>query len=94
MISFHTYDELQYQLADKIKAERKRQGFSQKEMQDRTGIPLSTYARIEQEGEGSIRNLMRVLISLKREDEIERMLKSSKESPVERYEKAGGGRHG
>lgn len=94
MISFYTYDELQYQLADKIKAERKRQGFSQEEMQKRTGIPLSTYARIEQEGEGSIRNLMRVMIALRREGEIERLLESSKESPVERYDKAGGVRHG
>ena len=41
-------------------------------MQDRTGILLSIYARMEQEGEGLIRNLMRVLISLKREDEIEK----------------------
>ena len=87
-MDLYTFEDLQLELCDKLHDERKRQGLTQKEMSERSGVPLATYKRIEQMGEGSIRNLMKILIALKRSDEIDKLLQPEPTSPVERYRKA------
>lgn len=85
-MELYTYLDIQYQLADKIKAIRKEKKITQKQMSLNADIPLSTYARIEQLGEGSLKDFSKILISLGRADEIGKILQSSEVTPVEVYE--------
>lgn len=84
---FYTAPDIQDTLRDKIKKLRKLKGWTQKEMARRTDIPLSTYARFEQRGEGSIHHLAKIIVTLGRGDEIEKILNSSTkgESPMDLY---------
>ena len=84
---FYTYSDIQYVLADKISAIRKAKSLTQKQMAQKTGIPLSTYARIEQLGEGSLKHFAKILIVLERADEISKILVQEDTSPVEAYQK-------
>ena len=43
-------------------------------MSEKTGIPLSTYQRIEQLGEGSMRDFAKILVALNRANEINNIL--------------------
>lgn len=86
-MKLYTHLDIQYQLADKIKAIRKEKKITQKQMSLQADIPLSTYARIEQLGEGSLKDFSKILISLGRADEIEKILQSAEVTPVEVYEK-------
>jgi len=85
-MQLYTHLDIQYQLADKIKALRKEKKMTQKQMSLRADIPLSTYARIEQLGEGSLKDFTKILISLGRADEIGKILQSTDVTPVEVYE--------
>ncbi|MGB0369986.1 MAG: helix-turn-helix domain-containing protein [Opitutales bacterium] len=49
------------QLTAAIKAARKRKTWSQEEMSVRSGIPLSTYKKLERQGEGSFDNFLRIV---------------------------------
>jgi len=81
------HTDLQEILADKIYHVRKKQKLSQKEICLRAGIPLSTYQRIEQNGEGSLKNFAKILVSLNRADELNKILNVADETPVEAYER-------
>ncbi len=84
---FYTAANIQDTLRDKVKKLRKLKGWTQKEMAHRSDIPLSTYARFEQLGEGSIHDLAKIIITLGRGDEIEKILNSAikGESPMDLY---------
>ncbi len=56
-------------------------------MASKADIPLSTYARIEQKGEGSLKDFAKILLALGRADEIEKILQTETESPIEVYER-------
>lgn len=86
-MQFYTHQDIQYKLADKIKAIRKQKKLTQKQMATKSDIPLSTYARIEQIGEGSLKDFSKILISLDRADEIDKILQTVDETPVEVYER-------
>lgn len=86
-MQLYTHQEIQYSLADKISSVRKQNGITQKEMSLKTGIPLSTYARIEQLGEGSLKDFSKILLALGRGGELDKILIVSQESPIEVYEK-------
>ena len=85
------YTDLQEILADKIYHVRKKQKLTQKDICIRTGIPLSTYQRIEQEGEGSLKNFSKILVALNRADELNKILNVADETPVEVYERVHNG---
>lgn len=85
---FYTHIDIQYQLADKIKAMRKVKKMTQKQMALKSDIPLSTYARIEQLGEGSIKDFAKILVVLDRTDEIDKILQIADITPMEAYERA------
>ncbi len=82
------FTEVQEEIADRIYDARKYQKLTQKDMCERTGIPLSTYQRLEQEGEGSLKNFAKILIALGRHSEIKRILNvPTGETPMEVYER-------
>ncbi len=83
------HTDIQLELAEKIYAVRKSQKLTQKDICRQTGIPLSTYQRIEQEGEGSLKNFAKILVALGRADEIKKILNTaSGETPMQAYERA------
>jgi len=86
-MQLYTHHDIQHQIARKIKAVRKQQKLTQKEMSERSDIPLSTYARIEQLGEGSLKDFSKILVTLNRADEIEKILNIADPTPLEVYEK-------
>lgn len=86
-MQLYTHQDLQYQIAQKIKAVRKQKKLTQKQMASKSDVPLSTYARIEQLGEGSLKDFSKILIALDRADELGKILETSDLSPVEAYEK-------
>lgn len=86
-MEFYTHQDIQYQLADKIAVIRKQKKLTQKQMAKKSDIPLSTYARIEQLGEGSLKDFSKILIALDRADEISKILIVSEQTPIEVYEK-------
>jgi len=85
-MELYTHLDIQYQLADKIKAIRKEKKITQKQMSLNADIPLSTYARIEQLGEGSLKDFSKILIALGRADEIGKILQRTEVTPTEVYE--------
>lgn len=89
---FYTATDIQQTLGRKLKAVRKSKGWTQKEMAQRADIPLSTYARFEQKGEGSLRDFAKILVVLDRGSEIEKLLNTSatNESPMDLYRKIKG----
>lgn len=54
-------------IAVRMKGERLRLGLSQQALASRSDIPLTTYRRLERTGEGSIENLLAVLIAVGRQ---------------------------
>lgn len=54
-------------IAARMKGERLRLGLSQQALATRAGIPLTTYRRLERTGEGSIENLLAILIAVGRQ---------------------------
>lgn len=85
------HTDIQEILADKIYHVRKKQKLTQKDICTRTGIPLSTYQRLEQEGEGSLKNFAKILVALKRADEIKKILNVASDTPVEVYKRVNNG---
>lgn len=63
-------------LASRIRSERLRQGYTQANMAEKSGIPLRTYKRIELTGMGNIQNLIQILRVLGRIRAIEIILPS------------------
>ena len=80
-----THQDIQHQIADKIKAVRKQQKRTQKQMAAKADVPLSTYARIEQRGEGSVKDFAKILMALGRADEIDKILETQAETPMDAY---------
>ena len=89
---FYTAQDIQGIISDKIKKIRKSKGWTQKEMALRSDIPLSTYARFEQLGECSLYHLSKMIATLGRGDEIEKILNVAvkNESPMDLYRKVKG----
>ena len=82
--------ELQLFLSYRIKQARISSNLTQKELASRANISLSTYRRLEQKGEGSIKDFIKTLVALGRVQELENFLPPAPYSPVEEYEKKQG----
>ena len=86
MLALMNIYELQMYIASKIKKERISQNMTQKEIAQKANIPLSTYRRFEQKGEGSMKDFLKILTVLKRVGDLEHLLRGSEYSPVAEYE--------
>ena len=90
-MDYYIHTDIQEILSQKISTLRKKQKITQKRMSEKTGIPLSTYQRIEQLGEGSMRDFAKILVALNRANEINNILNISEETPMEIYERLNNG---
>ncbi len=88
MLILKSIKEIQEYLSKKIKDERLVQNLTQKELALKANIPLATFRRFEQKGEGSIKDFIKILVALGRVNELENILKQSEYSPIKEYEKA------
>ncbi len=86
MLPLMTLRELQLYLGKKIKEARLSENKTQKELAAESDIPLSTYQKLEQKGEGSLKDFLKILIALNRINELETLLDHAKYSPVEEYQ--------
>lgn len=78
--------ELQLHLATRIKKERISSNMTQRELSQKADIPLSTYRRFEQKGEGSLKDFIKILVALNRVNELDSFLTPLEYSPVKEYE--------
>jgi len=74
-------------LAQKIKKARIASEMTQKELAGKADIPLSTYRRFEQKGEGSVKDLVKVMIALGRIGDLDTLLSTMPYSPIAEYER-------
>ncbi|RLA82907.1 MAG: hypothetical protein DRG78_05850 [Epsilonproteobacteria bacterium] len=87
MLALMSNEELQKFIGQRIKEERVRQGRdNQTSFAKKADIPLSTYKRIEQLGEGSIKDLVKTLTALLKIDDLNDFLAPPTFSPVQEYE--------
>jgi transcriptional regulator with XRE-family HTH domain len=56
-----------------IRARRIAQGWSQRDAADRSGVPCSSWRRLEVRGEASIKHLIQAAIALRCEDNLARL---------------------
>ena len=70
----HTPEDVQRQLADRVRAERLRRGWKQSTLADRSGVSLPTIRRYERTGRTSLENLLRLCHALGRLDEFADLL--------------------
>lgn len=87
MLPLMSISELQLYLAESVKKERIAQRLTQKELAEKADIPLSTYRRLEQKGEGSIKDLIKIMVSLGRINDLSQLFVPAEVSPLEAYEK-------
>lgn len=84
--SFYSYDELQTILGAQIKETRLSIGrHTQKEQALAAGIPHSTYKLIEQQGKGSIEDLIKVLISMGKVDALNLLFAKEEENIIQNF---------
>jgi transcriptional regulator with XRE-family HTH domain len=82
----YTHYDVLHELGQNIQRVRKEQKWTQKQAALRADIPLSTYALIEQTGEGSIKNLVKIFMALGRDHELlDRLLTPIDQTPIERF---------
>jgi transcriptional regulator with XRE-family HTH domain len=82
----YTHYDVLYELGQNIQRVRKEQKCTQKQAALRAEIPHSTYALIEQTGEGSIKNLVKIFMALGRDHELlDRLLTPIDQTPIERF---------
>ncbi len=75
-----TKREISLEIANRCRALRLEQNYSQEELASRAGIATRTYRRFEQEGSISLERLIAIIHSLNRISELETILQPS---PVE-----------
>lgn len=62
-------------LARRLRAARKRSGFTQAELARRSGLGVATVARFEQSGQGQVASLVRMMTALGRLAELDGILR-------------------
>ncbi|MEM6797790.1 MAG: helix-turn-helix transcriptional regulator [Acidobacteriota bacterium] len=66
----HTPEEIAQQLAGKVRALRLHQGLKQSTLAARSGVSLGSLKRFESTGQGSLKNLLRIVLALGRLDDF------------------------
>ena len=82
-----TAPEIAKKIANRCRALRLEQNFSQEELANRAGIAPRTYRRFEQEGSISFERLIAIVHSLNRISELEAILKPSPVQDLDEIEK-------
>ena len=85
-LQIHSPDEVARQLADRIRAERLRQGWKQETLAERSGVSLPTIRRYERTGRTSVGNLLRLCHALGRLDAFTDLLKPPPASSIAELE--------
>jgi len=60
-------------LGHRVKELRKRNGYTQAEMSDRSGVTLASIKRFERTGEISLRHLWQIAVALEYQGELQRL---------------------
>lgn len=85
-LQIHSPDEVARQLADRVRAERLRQGWKQETLAERSGVSLPTIRRYERTGRTSVGNLLKLCHALGRLDAFADLLKSPPASSIAELE--------
>lgn len=72
--ALHTPEEMARDLAAKLKALRLDQGWKQSTLAERAGVSLASLRRLEGSGQGSLKNLLRLVFALGRIDDFAAVL--------------------
>lgn len=87
MLSIMSNQEIQAELGLFIKNIRMQENkYTQKEKSEQCDIPLGTYKRLENKGEGSIKDLIKVLAAYNMLNRLEELMTIAKPTPVEELE--------
>ena len=69
-MAFYSASQIIHGIAERARAERIRHQYTQAELAERSGVPLSTYKRFEREGQIALESLAKVAIALRMESEL------------------------
>ena len=85
MIHLETKTHLDYsrQLADRMRAIRRRQRLSQARLAERSGVSLGSLKRFERTGEVSLSSFIKLCMALGRENEIDQLLSANEYTSIE-----------
>lgn len=87
MLSLMSNQEIQTELGLFIKNLRMQENkYTQKEKSEQCDIPLGTYKRLENKGEGSIKDFIKVLAAYNMLNRLEELMTIAKPTPVEALE--------
>lgn len=73
-LQMHLPEEIQRQLADRLRSERLRLGWRQATLAERSGVSLPTLRRFERSAQGSLETFLRLCHALGRLDELAGLL--------------------
>ncbi len=82
-IQLHDPDEIAFQLAERMRAERLRREWKQETLAERSGVSLPTIRRYERTGRTSVENLLKLCHALGRLDEFADLLKPPPASSID-----------
>ncbi len=71
---FLTPQDLQHTLAQRVRALRKRQGWTQQELAERSGLGVATVARLERSGQAQFSTILQVSSALGRLEDFQDLL--------------------
>ncbi len=78
-----TASDVERQLAHRMRAERKRQGWTQEQLATRSGLSVATVARLETTGQGQVSSLVRLVGALGRLRDFDGILQPAGPSSLE-----------
>jgi len=78
-----TPGDIERDLGRRLRAERKRQRWTQAELASRSGLSVATIARLEASGQGQVSSLVRVVAALQRLHDFDLLLKPAAPSSLE-----------
>ena len=83
ILLYLTPSDVEDMLARRLRAARKRRGWTQAEMATRSGLSIATVARLEQTGQGQLSSLIHLTAALGRLSDFEALLASGPPSSLE-----------
>ncbi|MCB9763876.1 MAG: helix-turn-helix transcriptional regulator [Alphaproteobacteria bacterium] len=78
-----TPTDVERMLASRLRAARKRRGWTQAEMATRSGLSIATVARMEQTGQGQLSSLLHLAAALDRLRDFESLLEPTAPASLE-----------
>lgn len=83
--------DIERRLGRRLRAERRRRGFTQADLATRSGLSVATIARLEASGQGQISSLVRVVAALGRLDDFSTLLEPAAPSSLAELRRLRGG---